>query len=98
MELHNLPGDDPLRIESKALENRLRRLRDTAAETGGRYSEEHLRQISRDLESIFITQLLDTMQKSVPKSSLYGASSGMETWKGMFNEKLAGVISGQESM
>jgi soluble lytic murein transglycosylase-like protein len=98
MDLQNLPGDDPLRIESKALENRLRRLRDTAVETGGMYSEKHLRRVSKDLESIFVKQLLDTMHKSVPQSSLYGTSSGMETWKGMFNEKLAVAVSGQESI
>ena len=98
MELLNLPGNDPLRLESKALETKLRRLKDSTAKPGGKYSDNRLRQVSRDLESIFIKQLLDTMQKSVPESDLYGASSGMETWKGMFNEKLAGVVSGQESI
>jgi len=99
MELLHLPGNDPLRLESKALEKKLRRLKDNAAaEFGDQGSEAHLRQVSRDLESIFIKQLLDTMQKSVPKSGLYGTSSGMETWKGMFNEKLASVVSGQESI
>jgi Rod binding domain-containing protein len=98
MELYNLPSNDSLQLDSKVLENRLRRLKDVATETGGKYSEEHLREVSRNLESIFVKQLLDTMQKSVPESSLYGSSSGMETWKGMFNEKLAGEISDQQSI
>lgn len=98
MEMLNLPGNDPLKLESQVLETRLRRLRDMTAETGGKYSEANLREVSRNLESIFIKQLLDTMQKSVPESSLYGTSSGMETWKGMFNEKLAGEVSGKASI
>ncbi len=98
MELLNLPGNDPLRLESKVLEKRLRQLKESASEPGGRYSEAHLRKVSQNLESIFVKQLLDTMQQSVPESGLYGTSSGMETWKGMFNEKLAGVISGHQSI
>ncbi|HUU30057.1 MAG TPA: transglycosylase SLT domain-containing protein [archaeon] len=95
MDLINLPGNDPLRLESKALETRLRQLKNyTNRET----EDENLRKVSRELESIFIKQLMDTMQKTVPKEGITGDSPGMETWRDLFNQKLAEKISEENSI
>lgn len=92
MEIINLPGNDPLEFGSKALENSLHRLQDSAA----RYTEEEdLRKVSRELESIFVKLLLDTMAKTVPENGIIGKSPAMETWQGMFHEKLAIKVSEQ---
>lgn len=100
MSVMQIPGGDPLRMESNDLENKLIRLRERAqnSEIGGENKDEKLWQVSRDLESIFLKQLIDTMQASVPESSLTGQSSGMETWKGMFNDELAKNISSTQSI
>ncbi|MEA2062084.1 MAG: transglycosylase SLT domain-containing protein [Gemmatimonadota bacterium] len=98
MEMHALPGSGSLRLESKVLENKLRRLKDESSQVPDKLTEQRLRKVSQDIESIFIKQLLDTMQKSVPESSLFGNSAGMETWKGMFNEKLSESVSSQQSI
>jgi len=89
MDISSLPGSNPLNFESKALENRLRQLKEaTSRET----VDENLRKVSKELEAIFIKQLLDTMQQTVPKDGLLGNSPGMDTWRDMFNEKLAQKI------
>jgi Rod binding domain-containing protein len=98
MDMQHLPGADPLRLESRALENKLRKLRDGAGSDSAELTEGRLRQVSRDIEAIFVKILLDTMQKSVPQSGLFEKSSGMETWKGMFNEKLSENLSSQETI
>ena len=97
MSVMQIPGNDPLRIESQALENKLINLRDSV-KNSDQDKDEKLWQVSRDLESIFLKQLIDTMQKSVPESSLTGQSSGMETWKGMFNDEMAKNISSTQSV
>lgn len=95
MEIINLPGNDPLEFGSKALENSLHRLQDSAAR---HTEEEDLRKVSRELESIFVKLLLDAMDKTVPKNGIIGNSPAMETWQGMFNEKLAIKVSEQGSI
>lgn len=95
MEIINLPGSDPLQFGSKALENSLHRLQDSVTSRTG---EEDLRKVSQELESIFVKLLLDSMEKTVPKEGILGSSPAMETWKGLFNEKLAIKVSEQGSI
>jgi len=95
MEIINLPGNDPLEFGSKALENSLRRLQNSAARNT---EDEDLRKVSRELESVFVKLLLDTMDKTVPKQGIIGNSPAMETWKGLFYEKLAVKVSEQASI
>lgn len=95
MEIINLPGNDPLEFGSKALENSLRRLQNSATRNK---EDEDLKKVSRELESVFVKLLLDNMDKTVPKEGIIGSSPAMETWKGLFYEKLAGKVSEQGSI
>jgi len=95
MEIINLPGNDPLEFGSKALENSLRRLQNSATRNT---EDEDLKKVSRELESVFVKLLLDTMDKTVPKEGIIGNSPAMETWKGLFYEKLAVKVSEQGSI
>ncbi|MFH1069629.1 MAG: transglycosylase SLT domain-containing protein [Candidatus Glassbacteria bacterium] len=95
MEIFNLPGTDPLSAGSRALEQSLKRLRESASRAE---EDEQLRKVSKDMESLFVKLLLDSMQKTVPQDGLLGNSSAMDTWRDMFNEKLADKISDQNSI
>ena len=95
MEIINLPGNDPLEFGSKALESSLHRLQNSAARNT---RQDDLKKVSRELESIFVKLLLDTMEKTVPKNGLTGNSPAMETWRGLFHEKLSMKVSEQGSI
>lgn len=90
-----IPGHDPRQIQDRILEQKLRNVEKAATQKGG---EEELRQVSRDLEAIFLRMLIDSMQKTVPESSLFGQSSGMETFRGMYNDQLADQMSRSSSI
>ena len=95
MEIFNLPGNDPLSTGSKALEQSLKRLQDSASRSE---EDEQVRKVSKDMESLFVKLLLDSMQKTVPEDGLLGNSSAMDTWRDMFNEKLALKVTEQNSI
>ena len=90
MEQVSLPGMDPRQIQDRILEQKIKRAEKAATQKGG---EQEMRQVSRDLEAVFLRILIDSMQKTIPESSLFGQSSGMETFQGMFNENVAEQMS-----
>jgi len=85
-----LPETGAQSIQDRLLAQRVKRAETAAKVKGG---DAELRKVSQDMEAIFLRLLLDSMQKTVPEDSLLGESSGMDTWKTMFNEKLADTMS-----
>lgn len=60
------------------------------------YSEEELkklRKVCADFESIFAYQLIKTMRKTVPESKVGMNDYGKDTYKMIFDQKLAETIS-----
>lgn len=55
-------------------------------------TEQELKKLSRDFESIFIHKLLDSMSKTVPKSGLLD-SFASDMYQSMFYEKVAEEMS-----
>ena len=95
MDLINLPGVDQGTIANKMLESSLRRLQYSTDRAAG---EEQLKTVSRQLEALFIRMLMDNMDKTIPKDELTGDSQAMDTWKGMFNERVADKVTEQGSI
>jgi len=62
----------------------------------GEFSEteiKKLKQAAQDFESIFITQILKNMRKSVPESKLFGNDNASEFYTSLFDENIAKSIS-----
>ncbi|OGF97834.1 MAG: hypothetical protein A2Z86_05165, partial [Candidatus Glassbacteria bacterium GWA2_58_10] len=95
MNLINLPGVDQGTIANNMLESSLRRLQNSAGRAEG---DEQLKKVSRQLEALFIRMLMDNMDKTIPKDELAGDSQAMDTWKGMFNERVADKVTEQGSI
>ncbi|MBW7996902.1 MAG: transglycosylase SLT domain-containing protein [Candidatus Glassbacteria bacterium] len=88
MEMIGFPGGEAMNARSQSLEANLKRLQQRSDDAKG--DEQALRQVSRDLESLFVKMLLDSMEKTVPREEgSLGNSQAMQTWRGMLNEKLA---------
>jgi len=51
-----------------------------------------LRQATRALEGVFLSQLFQAMRATVPESGLLQASAGMDTFQSMFDEQIADVL------
>jgi len=51
--------------------------------------EGKLRKTCEDFESIFISQMLKVMRKSIPKSALLDAGSQQDTYRSLFDEELS---------
>lgn len=90
MEQIGLPETGAQSIQDRLLAQRVQKAESAAK---GKSGDAELRKVSQDMEAIFLRLLLDSMQKTVPEDSLLGDSSGMDTWKTMFNEKLADTMS-----
>ncbi|MCE5270083.1 transglycosylase SLT domain-containing protein [bacterium] len=88
-----LPDIGTQSIQERLLQQRVERAK-SAATSGSKGDDAQLKKVSQDMEAIFLRILLDSMQKTVPEDSLMGGdSSGMETWRTMFNEKIADTMS-----
>ncbi len=73
------------------LESSLRVLQQRTENADG--EEKALRQVSRDMESLFVKMLLDSMDKTVPRGKdSWDNSQATQTWRGMLNEELAGQL------
>ncbi len=93
MEIGGANSYQRLDTQSQALEARLRHLRE-AAPAGGR-DDASLRKVSRDLEAVFVKQLLDTMQQTAQSED---QTQAMDTWREMFNQKLAETVCERNSI
>ena len=90
MDSIGLPGVNMLNAgaQSQSLETNLKRLQERSDNADG--NEKALRQVSRDLESLFVKMLLDSMEKTVPREeNSWDNSQALQTWRGMLNEKLS---------
>ena len=77
--------------ENQRLQANLRILQDKVENAGD--EEKALLQVSRDMESLFVRMLLDSMDKTVPRGEdSWDNSQAMQTWRGMLNEKLADTL------
>lgn len=61
----------------------------------GKEKLKRLQKACRDFESIFVAKVLDSMQKTVGESSLFGKGFGSDIYKSLFQSKLAEQISEQ---
>ncbi len=88
-----LPEIGTQSIQERLLQQRVERAKSAAA-SGSKGDDAQLKKVSQDMEAIFLRILLDSMQKTVPENSLMGdESTGMDTWRTMFNEKIADTMS-----
>lgn len=51
-----------------------------------------LRQATRALEGVFLSQLFQAMRATVPESDFLETSAGMETFQSMFDDQMAEVL------
>jgi len=54
-----------------------------------------LRKAAQDFESIFISQILKNMRKTIPESGLFGNGLAGEFYTSMFDENIANTIAGK---
>ncbi len=52
------------------------------------HTDDEIRQVSKNFESIFLQMVFKEMRKSVQKSNLLGNSQGMEIFESMYDEDL----------
>src|ERR1051325_6767514 len=52
-----------------------------------------LREAAQDMESLFVTQMLQAMRQTVPESGLLGSGSGQKLFRDMLDQELAKEIS-----
>jgi Rod binding domain-containing protein len=77
---------------NQGLQANLERLKERTGDAEG--NEKTLRQVSRDLESLFVKLLMDSMDKTIPRGEdSWDNSQEMQTWRGMMNETLSGQLS-----
>ena len=67
------------------------------AVTGGKPADAHeqLRQASRALEAVFLTQLLQAMRESIPEGGVTERSQGEQMFTTMLDEKIAQAGAGR---
>ncbi len=92
MDMLSFPaGASMMSAADQKLEASLRTLQQRTENADG--EEKALRQVSRDMESLFVKMLLDSMDKTVPRGEdSWDNSQAMQTWRGMLNEELAGQL------
>lgn len=56
-------------------------------------SEQELKKVCRDFESIFINYMMQTMRKTVPKSGFFGDSLGIDIAESMYFDVLSRELS-----
>ena len=69
-----------------------------APRTGGvppRDDDAALRQAARDMEAVFVQQLLKAMRETVPEGGLVARSEGEELFTGLMDERFAADTSAQ---
>jgi Rod binding domain-containing protein len=54
--------------------------------------------VSRELETVFLTQLLQTMRKTVPQSDFLPKSPERDVYDGMFDRTMAETIAQQDPL
>lgn len=69
----------------------------TRLQSGDEKTEEQLRSLSRQFESIFIHQMLKSMRKTVPKSQFFDSFS-MDMYQSMMDEEIAKELSQQKGI
>lgn len=57
------------------------------------HSDEEVRQVAKNFESIFLQMLMKEMRSSVQRSDLLGNSRGMEFFESMFDEQMTKQLS-----
>lgn len=67
---------------------------------GKKLSDEEMREVGTQFESLLLHQLLTTMRKTIQKSDLFGESSAQRIYDDMFDEKMAATVaeSGQTGL
>jgi len=55
-----------------------------------------LRETARQLEGVFVQQLLKAMRETVPEGGLLSPSSGEEMFTALFDERVAQAAAGQQ--
>ncbi len=88
----SFPGAGSMKnADSQNMETKLRILQQRSQNADG--EEKALREVSRDMESLFVKLLLDSMDKTVPRGDdSWDNSQAMQTWRGMFNEEISGQL------
>ena len=92
MDMLSFPGiGGKMNADNQNLEANLRILQQRSEDAEG--EEIALRKVSKDMESMFVKLLLDSMDKTVPRGEdSWDNSQAMQTWRGMLNEKLSGQL------
>ncbi len=92
MDMLSFPGaGSMMNASNQNMEANLRILQQKSENADG--EEQALREVSKDMESLFVKLLLDSMDKTVPRGEdSWDNSQAMQTWRGMLNEKLAGEL------
>ncbi|MFQ5705969.1 MAG: transglycosylase SLT domain-containing protein [bacterium] len=57
-----------------------------------KHSHGSLRKAAQNFEAFFLTQLLQTMRKSIPNSNLFGKGQSGDIYKSLFDEKIAEAV------
>jgi Rod binding domain-containing protein len=92
MDMLSFPGASSLmNAGSQNMEANIRNLQQRSELADG--EEKALRKVSKDMESLFVKLLLDSMDKTVPRGEdSWDNSQAMQTWRGMLNEQLSGQL------
>ena len=57
-----------------------------------------LKKACREFESLLVAEMLKEMNKSIPKSDLFGSREKEEIWQGMLDDEVAKQISGRGTL
>ena len=60
--------------------------------------ETKLRKACMEFESIFIQQLLKSMRDTIPKSGLFGTSSGKDIFQSLFDQEMSSSLAQQRGV
>lgn len=72
----------------------LRRIRTAAGRDAADRTPEDLRRVCREMESLFINQLLKQMRQALPKGGLFGESHAQDMFTAMYDNELARKMAG----
>jgi flagellar protein FlgJ len=62
------------------------------SKSGKELSDKELKEVGQQFEALLLHQLLSAMRKTIPKNELFEKSSSDDTYKDLFDEKMADQI------
>ena len=84
------PADDTAGVDTRRLLDALLERADAAASPAGAHDEDaKLRKAAKDLEGVFVSELLKAMRETVPKDGLTNGGMGEDIFTSMLDQHLA---------